>query len=818
MSGGVRADLRALARRTCRRSAPPRVGTRYGAPARSATAAMPASGARRLRSTSTRERLQRRDVEHPQPFGARRLGENISRSIAARNAASVLPEPVGASSSVEPPRAIGPASPVCAGVGRERLRTSAAPAPESRRGRRYRRGHRGSISASARPPSTARQGWPFRLTARGYRDDTGDSGGGGLAEQLNILVIDDDESLRGLLVDIIARGGHQAVPVTSAEEGLELLPFWTFQVAFIDQRLPGMEGLVLGQYLRRNNPDMTIALVTGENDLRLERQTRALSIAFIPKPFNVQDIQTSSTTIWARDRARAASRQPRRRGLRPTDRGVGRRSRSELRRPERAGAHRSAHHRHGEALFERPQERGPLHRARSCDCVVGAPRRESARHFTAAPGLWPHTLRRIRRDHAPARQKNRVRPRLIATRRAGPRSVRCATMAKSFSNASYSSDLPSATERFLAKTLVHALSEGVRTPADFLRHFPPQALMSALDIARDLRARILAGTAGVHEKIAKRKSTAAASEDLQLALDESVCEPRCSSYSRVTIACVTWTRSCSGSSWSRTSSGPRRTATSRATAARRSASRSCWSRRSKKSSSACRTSWTPISFDELAARLPEAELRKLVKHALQIGRSGTALDETRLLEIVPLTELVRLIRSITPGRSWSGEDRPTRELRTGGRHAHRRTTADCAGRRAGPSTCRSRARTRGHVGQDPAGQAGPQEGQIREARGRLWTWTSTFTRSKKALPTEMGEVEIRESERPLEDEARRRVTQRLIVLDRLPPSHGSLSLPILLSIESMYADLLTLANDEEREACIRESFPNESTRAPPCLR
>ena len=37
---------------------------------------------------------------------------------------------------------------------------------------------------------------------------------------------------------------------------------------------------------------MTIALVTGENDLRLERQTRALSIAFIPKPSNVQDIQS----------------------------------------------------------------------------------------------------------------------------------------------------------------------------------------------------------------------------------------------------------------------------------------------------------------------------------------------------------------------------------------------------------------------------------------------------------------------------------------------------------------------------------------------
>src|SRR5215510_14461459 len=90
-------------------------------------------------------------------------------------------------------------------------------------------------------------------------------------DQVNILVIDDVSALRGLLVDIITRRGHQAVPAASAEEGLELLPFWTFQVAFIDQKLPGMEGLVLGEYLRRNNPDMTIALVTGEQDTRLPR-------------------------------------------------------------------------------------------------------------------------------------------------------------------------------------------------------------------------------------------------------------------------------------------------------------------------------------------------------------------------------------------------------------------------------------------------------------------------------------------------------------------------------------------------------------------
>jgi CheY-like chemotaxis protein len=113
---------------------------------------------------------------------------------------------------------------------------------------------------------------------------------GALSEQINVLVIDDDEAMRNLLVDIIAKREHQVIAAASAEEALELLPVWTFHIAFIDHNLPGMEGLLLGEYLRRNNPDMTIAMVTGSDDPKVEKRSRALELAFIPKPFAVADI------------------------------------------------------------------------------------------------------------------------------------------------------------------------------------------------------------------------------------------------------------------------------------------------------------------------------------------------------------------------------------------------------------------------------------------------------------------------------------------------------------------------------------------------
>jgi len=127
-------------------------------------------------------------------------------------------------------------------------------------------------------------------------------------EQLNVLVIDDDETMRGLLADLITRREHQAVPVGSAEEGLALLPHWTFHIAFLDHNLPGMEGLVFGEYLRRNNPDMTIVMVTGSDDRRVERKSRDLQLAFIPKPFKVADINRVMDTYLEGARQREEQR------------------------------------------------------------------------------------------------------------------------------------------------------------------------------------------------------------------------------------------------------------------------------------------------------------------------------------------------------------------------------------------------------------------------------------------------------------------------------------------------------------------------------
>lgn len=89
----------------------------------------------------------------------------------------------------------------------------------------------------------------------------------------------------------------------------------------------------------------------------------------------------------------------------------------------------------------------------------------------------------------------------------------------------FASKLTHGRERFLAHVVDHALQCGRRTPEDFIKHFPPAAIMAGLGDRASLRAKILVTTTGIKAKIAAKKSAESAGEDLQIALDEGETNP-----------------------------------------------------------------------------------------------------------------------------------------------------------------------------------------------------------------------------------------------------------------------------------------------------
>jgi len=88
-----------------------------GTPRRSATRPMPVNGVRRLRSTSTASAFSGDTYSTRVPARAGLGSDEASLSMAHRNAASVLPEPVGAITSVLSPSAMADHASACAAVG-----------------------------------------------------------------------------------------------------------------------------------------------------------------------------------------------------------------------------------------------------------------------------------------------------------------------------------------------------------------------------------------------------------------------------------------------------------------------------------------------------------------------------------------------------------------------------------------------------------------------------------------------------------------------------------------------------------------------------
>jgi hypothetical protein len=109
------------ARRSAGGVSPDRMPTRTsgsGRPSRTDSCRRPARGLRRFRSTSTARAFSgdTYSTRHRRR-GSAGGGTDASRSSAARNAASVLPDPVGATTSTSEPSAMAVHAPACAAVG-----------------------------------------------------------------------------------------------------------------------------------------------------------------------------------------------------------------------------------------------------------------------------------------------------------------------------------------------------------------------------------------------------------------------------------------------------------------------------------------------------------------------------------------------------------------------------------------------------------------------------------------------------------------------------------------------------------------------------
>lgn len=366
------------------------------------------------------------------------------------------------------------------------------------------------------------------------------------------------------------------------------------------------------------------------------------------------------------------------------------------------------------------------------------------------------------------------------------------------------SSLSTGVDRFLSQVVAEALDENWRTPENFLSHFGPRELMEGLANDTELRAQLLVTAAGVHEKLARKKSTTSAAEDLELALAEGLTDAR----QIVTlipvddrVRCLSkpklWTFAFEDRFWTASDSKLERAA-ERMTFVLQTAL--------DEGLLTLEQVFNALGIDEIAKSLPADELRRIVTYSLNAGRKNEALTEEALLDLVPFTTLFKYVPL---GQVW---DRVILEIVA--RPAH---LAGGSGGGAGASgngeATRAPTTSAASVSSRTAERSSPKASPPAELPSAE---VKPAPQPRAKVPSEDMEVNLdfevdpREERPQAEQEARDKAITKLKIIERLPPSHESLSTPILLSIDSMYEELLDAEDDDDREAAIRDSFPNEA--------
>lgn len=104
-----------------------------------------------------------------------------------------------------------------------------------------------------------------------------------------VLIVDDDPAILEVLTAYLLAEGHS---VETEEDGLAALPLLArADVAILDWMLPGMTGVELTAYARREHPQLPVLLLTarGEEDDRL-RGLNAGADDYVVKPFSPREV------------------------------------------------------------------------------------------------------------------------------------------------------------------------------------------------------------------------------------------------------------------------------------------------------------------------------------------------------------------------------------------------------------------------------------------------------------------------------------------------------------------------------------------------
>lgn len=112
------------------------------------------------------------------------------------------------------------------------------------------------------------------------------------AQNLKILIVDDEPEIGEFLADFFEQKGLQTFQARSGEQALLIFERERPAAILLDISMPGMDGILTLKKIREKDAHVTVLMVTSLNDEASMKQALALgAFAYVLKPFDLQYLE-----------------------------------------------------------------------------------------------------------------------------------------------------------------------------------------------------------------------------------------------------------------------------------------------------------------------------------------------------------------------------------------------------------------------------------------------------------------------------------------------------------------------------------------------
>jgi DNA-binding NtrC family response regulator len=119
-----------------------------------------------------------------------------------------------------------------------------------------------------------------------------------MMSRVNILVVDDEEIVRESLAGWLEDDGYFVETADSGDAALKILQKHEWNLAMVDLKMPGMDGICLMEEIRKVRPETTVLIMTAY--ATVDTAVKAMkegAYDYVVKPFNPEDLSLSIRKI-----------------------------------------------------------------------------------------------------------------------------------------------------------------------------------------------------------------------------------------------------------------------------------------------------------------------------------------------------------------------------------------------------------------------------------------------------------------------------------------------------------------------------------------